>query len=113
MWMRFIESMSPFKQDKRKMTEIREQLERLRSNQVFLFPWRYEAADTMEKMLVALTEIAECKGLTLLGCNCDNYMHCDCGDTAYRAHERGANKAFEQCASTAKTALVSTEREPK
>ena len=58
-------------------------------------------------LLTALTEIAECKGLTLLGCNCDNYMHCDCGDTAYRAFERGANRAFEQNAATAQTALNS------
>ena len=68
--------------------------------------------DEIERYRKSLEEIAECSGLTLLGCNCDDYMHCDCGETAYRAFERGANRAFEQCASTAKSALVQTRREP-
>jgi len=62
-------------------------------------------------LVTALEEIAGCAGRTLLGCSCDNYMHCTCGETAYKAHEHGANKAFEQCAAIAKAA-VSTERSP-
>lgn len=66
--------------------------------------------ECFERMLAALKEIASNKDMTLLGCNCDNYMHCDCGETAYRAHERGANKAFEQMAAVAADA-VQTKRD--
>ena len=64
---------------------------------------RYE--DRISRLESALNEIAESEGLTLLGCNCDNYMHCDCGETAYRAFERGANRAFNQSAGRAKAAV--------
>lgn len=64
-----------------------------------------EKDQKIKKLQAALKGLAECKGKTLLGCNCDNYMHCDCGETAYRAHERGANEAFEDCAGIASKAL--------
>ncbi len=64
---------------------------------------RYE--DRISQLEIALNEIAESEGLTLLGCNCDNYMNCACGDTAYRVFERGANRAFNQLAGVTKNAV--------
>lgn len=67
---------------------------------------RNEAADELEHLRNRLKEIADLSGRTLLGCadeDCDLYPHCD--EREHHAHERGANKAFEQCAAIAKEAL--------
>ena len=60
--------------------------------------------DKLETMEVALRQIAECSGQTLLGCAPDS-EYPDCPENEKRAHEYGANKAFEQCAAIAKNAL--------
>lgn len=59
-------------------------------------------------MRAALERIADMSGKTLLGCACDGdgYPHC-CAQDVRRAHERGANRAFEDAAAIAKEALSS------
>lgn len=65
-------------------------------------------------MRAALERIADMSGLTLLGCACDGdgYPHC-CSQDVRRAHERGANRAFEDAAAIAKEALSSAGELPK
>ena len=59
-------------------------------------------------MRAALERIAKMSGMTLLGCACEvgDYPHC-CAPEVRRAHERGANRAFEDAAAVAKEALSS------
>jgi len=74
-------------------------------------------ADTMEALLkenerlaAALREIGETAGHTLLGCShedCDVFPYCS--EEGMRGHERGANRAFEQCAGIANEALKAPE----
>ena len=65
-------------------------------------------------MRAALERIAGMSGMTLLGCACDSgdYPHC-CDATVRRAHERGANRAFEDAAAVAKEALSSDDQDAK
>lgn len=62
-----------------------------------------------DKYREALELIAQLSGQTLLGCSdydgSHDYPHC-CPDEVKRAHEIGANKAFEQAAAMAKDALA-------
>lgn len=62
--------------------------------------------DLTEKYEEALRVIAECEGMTLLGCgeeDCNMFPHCP--EVERRAHQIGANKAFNQVAAIAKAAL--------
>jgi DNA repair exonuclease SbcCD ATPase subunit len=59
----------------------------------------------VEKLEAALDEIAANKDMTLLGCAPHNvYMETSSADEE-AAHQYGANKAFNQCAATARAAL--------
>jgi hypothetical protein len=75
-------------------------------------PIQQEAADEIErlqarveKLEAALEEIAANKDMTLLGCAPHNeYLETSSADEE-AAHQYGANKAFNQCAATARAAL--------
>jgi hypothetical protein len=62
----------------------------------------------IERLQKVLEAIAACEGMTLLGCAPGSYMDIASKDEQ-RAHEYGANKAFNQCASMAKQALAEGE----
>ncbi len=68
--------------------------------------------DENERLRAALREIAETDGRTLLGCrheDCDLFPNCT--EDGMRGHERGAWRAFNQCAGIAKAALNQSEQD--
>ena len=64
-------------------------------------------AEKTVALKAALQEVANCQGQTLLGefCNTDNDLD--------RQHQIGANKAFDQCADIAATAIADLFEEHK
>lgn len=70
--------------------------------------------EAVEEAIEALRAIVSMAGQTLLGGDPDeDDLPRELRNSgAGRAHELGANKAFEQCAQTAKSALIKLEQKP-
>ena len=61
--------------------------------------------EQLEAVAEAAEGVVECSGQTLLGCAQDS-DYPNCPEAEKRAHEYGANKAFEQCAAMVAPALA-------